>query len=73
MLETRLQLKNLVHRSLLLMDLEHLEKVVVGGNTNEQATISGGELKRLNIGMGLVASPRLLILDEPTSGLDPTL
>ena len=28
--------------------------------------------KRVNIGMEMVAAPRVLILDEPTSGLDST-
>ncbi|DBA95854.1 hypothetical protein WJX77_006274 [Trebouxia sp. C0004] len=32
--------------------------------------VSGGELKRTNVGIALVASPRVLFLDEPTSGLD---
>ncbi|HUG31625.1 MAG TPA: ABC transporter ATP-binding protein [Acidimicrobiia bacterium] len=32
---------------------------------------SGGMQRRLNIGIGLLHSPRLLILDEPTVGVDP--
>ena len=32
---------------------------------------SGGMKRRLNIGVGLLHHPRLLILDEPTVGVDP--
>ncbi|MBA2280658.1 MAG: ABC transporter ATP-binding protein [Acidimicrobiia bacterium] len=32
---------------------------------------SGGLQRRLNIAIGLLAQPRLLVLDEPTVGLDP--
>ncbi|CAN5757170.1 linearmycin resistance ATP-binding protein LnrL [soil metagenome] len=32
---------------------------------------SGGMKRRLNIGMGLLHHPKLLVLDEPTVGVDP--
>ncbi len=34
-------------------------------------TYSGGMKRRLNIGLGLLNHPKLMILDEPTVGVDP--
>lgn len=42
--------------------------VLIGNEMNRG--ISGGQAKRVNIGLELVTSPAILFLDEPTSGLD---
>lgn len=38
---------------------------------NPASTYSGGMRRRLDIAMGLIGSPPIIILDEPTTGLDP--
>jgi ABC-2 type transport system ATP-binding protein len=37
----------------------------------ESAKLSGGERRRLDIGLAVMGQPEVLILDEPTTGLDP--
>lgn len=51
---------------------EVLELIGLAERRGDRAgTYSGGMQRRLNIGIGLLHRPRLLILDEPTVGVDP--
>jgi ABC-2 type transport system ATP-binding protein len=42
-----------------------------GAADRKVGTYSGGQKRRLDIGLGLVHGPQVLFLDEPTTGLDP--
>ncbi|KAH9255818.1 hypothetical protein BASA81_006219 [Batrachochytrium salamandrivorans] len=57
-----------VQDTLTTLDLVSVQHTLVGGGAIK--TLSGGERKRVSIGMELVTLPSVLVLDEPTSGLD---
>ncbi|XP_074319311.1 ABC transporter G family member 10 [Silene latifolia] len=50
------------------LGLDHVAGSRVGGRSNNG--ISGGEKRRVSIGVELVHDPAVLLIDEPTSGLD---
>jgi ABC-2 type transport system ATP-binding protein len=51
---------------------EVLRVIGLADRAREQTkNYSGGMQRRLNIGIGLLHRPRLLVLDEPTVGVDP--
>lgn len=57
-----------VERVIESLGLQAVRDSLVG--TVEQRGISGGQRKRVNVGLEMVMEPSVLILDEPTSGLD---
>ncbi|CAE8667140.1 unnamed protein product [Polarella glacialis] len=69
--------KRVTEDVLQILQINHIRNSVVG--SVEHRGISGGQRKRVNIGLELVAElddqaadPTVLFLDEPTSGLDST-
>ncbi|MEI8226592.1 MAG: ATP-binding cassette domain-containing protein, partial [Bacteroidota bacterium] len=61
------QLKNTVEKVLHDLDLSDIKDLQVGDLMNKK--VSGGQRKRLNIGLELMREPVVLLIDEPTSGL----
>ncbi len=48
------------------LDISHLQKSRI-------SNLSGGEAKRVHLGIELLSSPTIIFLDEPLAGLDPGL
>ena len=61
------QLNSTVEKILLDLDLFDIKDLQLGDPLNKK--ISGGQRKRLNIGLELMREPVVLFIDEPTSGL----
>lgn len=61
------ELNELVLKTLSDLGLAEIKDLKVGSPLRK--TISGGQRKRLNIGLELLREPSVLFLDEPTSGL----
>ncbi len=64
------ELLRVVHKTLTDLDLLDIKDLKVGNPLNK--FISGGQRKRLNIGLELMREPSVLFVDEPTSGLSST-
>jgi ABC-type multidrug transport system ATPase subunit/uncharacterized tellurite resistance protein B-like protein len=60
-------IETIVNRVLHEIGLYEKRNVIVGDTLNK--TLSGGERKRINIGLELLADSNIILLDEPTSGL----
>lgn len=51
---------------------EVIESIGLGEKSNALIhTLSGGQRRRLDVGLGIIGNPELLFLDEPTTGFDP--
>lgn len=61
------KIRELVDRVLVDLDLYGIRDLKVGKPLNK--VISGGQRKRVNIGLELIREPSVLFVDEPTSGL----
>ncbi|KAF8061676.1 hypothetical protein FPV67DRAFT_1509891 [Lyophyllum atratum] len=66
--------RELVDELMAKLGISSLKKVRIGYNGDvgggKARGISGGEMRRVSIGLELISRPDVLILDEPTSGLD---
>ncbi len=62
------QLMAMVNRAEVMLGIDFIKHSVVGGSGVKG--ISGGQRKRVSIGMEMMKEAALFFLDEPTSGLD---
>ena len=65
--KTQQELDALVIQTMTSLGINHIKDLTVGSPLSK--IISGGQRKRLNVGLELLRQPAVLFVDEPTSGL----
>jgi len=66
--DSKLDIMRKVREIVKALNLENCQDTYVGAELKRG--LSGGEAKRLCIGVELISNPKIIFLDEPTSGLD---
>lgn len=66
--KTTAEKKEIANKIIQLLRLERCADTAVGND--KIRGISGGEKRRVSIGVDIIHQPRVIFLDEPTSGLD---
>ncbi|KAJ3907169.1 P-loop containing nucleoside triphosphate hydrolase protein [Lentinula edodes] len=68
---TAMERRNLVEEIILELGLKECANTQVGDGASHRGC-SGGERRRLSIGVQMLSNPSVLFCDEPTTGLDAT-
>ncbi|GLC33979.1 hypothetical protein PLESTM_000140200 [Pleodorina starrii] len=67
---SRNDVDSIIDETLDMLDMEHLRHSRTG--SVERKSLSGGQRKRVSIGVEIVGKRPVMFMDEPTSGLDAT-
>ena len=61
-------ISDMVEETIKFLSLERCRNTIIGND--EIRGLSGGERKRVEVGIEIIGNPSLLFMDEPTTGLD---